>query len=199
MALKAMPVSGRSWAASRRTAVACQSPNARCRWSTASPSSRMEQAGAAEAALPWLLFEQPSLHSNVRDGQHAAGQRSSHTLRASTALPGEACCCCCETQTRTLSGPPSTGASIAMDGGERRVLRRGERRNTGKKTPGEPGHTGRKSHGRTRAYVPVGRAFLFYMYWYSTNGLCCVNSETRHRGSEQPNLGKALGAKAVRV
>jgi hypothetical protein len=26
-------------------------------------------------------------------------------------------CCCCETQTRTLSGPPSTGASIAMDGG----------------------------------------------------------------------------------
>ena len=25
--------------------------------------------------------------------------------------------CCCETQTRTLSGPPSTGASIAMDGG----------------------------------------------------------------------------------
>ena len=27
------------------------------------------------------------------------------------------CCCCCETQTRTLSGPPSTGASIAMDGG----------------------------------------------------------------------------------
>jgi len=27
-------------------------------------------------------------------------------------------CCCCETQSpRTLSGPPSTGAAIAMDGG----------------------------------------------------------------------------------
>ena len=30
---------------------------------------------------------------------------------------GQQLCSCCETQTRTLSGPPSTGASIAMDGG----------------------------------------------------------------------------------
>jgi hypothetical protein len=30
------------------------------------------------------------------------------------------CCCCCETQTRTLSGPPSTRAAIPMLNGRRR-------------------------------------------------------------------------------
>jgi hypothetical protein len=37
-------------------------------------------------ALHWLLAEEPSLHSNVRDRQHAAGHRSSQILRSSTAL-----------------------------------------------------------------------------------------------------------------
>ena len=86
-----MSVARRSWVASGQTAVACRSPNARCPpslRSTASPSSRVEQAGAAEAALHWLLAEEPSLHSIVRDRQHAAGQRSSQSLRSSTALPG---------------------------------------------------------------------------------------------------------------
>ena len=90
-ALKSMSVARRSWVASRQTAVACRSPNARCPpslRSTASPSSRVEQADAAEAALHWLLAEEPSLHSNVRDRQHAAGHRSSQILRSSTALLG---------------------------------------------------------------------------------------------------------------
>jgi len=73
--------------------------------------ARTMDIGPAAAAVQHNAH---NLRTPKHEGLYRDGRRCG---RHNLLLHRSGCCCCCETHTRTTSGPPSTRASIAMDGG----------------------------------------------------------------------------------